>query len=250
MATKPAVVIVPGAWHVPDHYEPFAKRLRTAGYETVIVRNPSVSVSRDPGNMLRKDAMVTCDVMKKLVNDETKDVVIIMHSYGGVSGSDAAAMLCEWLGTYGQPDHGRVRRMVYLAAHVLEKGEPMLGTGRVINHLDVNEKGMMVHQKPYERYYADISEQEAQAPLDLTVPMAYSAFTTPTTYAGWRDYGIPCTYIKCLKDNAVPVEMCDKYIARLREGGVDLKVEELDVGHSPFWIDPDGLMELIVRVIE
>ncbi len=128
--------------HVPDHYEPFAKHLRTAGYETVIVRNPSVSVARDPGNMLRKDAMVTCDVMKKLVNDETKDVVMIMHSYGGISGSDAAAMLCDWLETYGQPDHGRIRRMVYLAAHVLEKGEPMLGTGRVINHIDLSEVGL------------------------------------------------------------------------------------------------------------
>lgn len=92
--------------------------------------------------MLRKDAMVTCDVMKKLVNDETKDVVMIMHSYGGISGSDAAAMLCDWLETYGQPDHGQIRRMVYLAAHVLEKGEPMLGTGRVINHIDLSEVGL------------------------------------------------------------------------------------------------------------
>lgn len=32
--------------------------------------------------MLRKDAMVTCDVARKLVNDETKDVVLVMHSYG------------------------------------------------------------------------------------------------------------------------------------------------------------------------
>ena len=88
---------------------------------------------------MRKDAMVTSDVIKKLINDETKDVILIMHSYGGISGSEAAAMTCDWLAKYGQPDHGRIRRLVYLAAHVLEKGEPMLGTGRVINHLDISD---------------------------------------------------------------------------------------------------------------
>src|ERR1700761_4019504 len=105
MATdKPAIVIVPGAWHVPEHYEPIAKLFREADYETLAVRHPSVSVSRDPGNMLQKDARVGSDVLRKLVNDEGKDVVVIMHSYGGLSGSDAVAMLYEWMKTYGQPD--------------------------------------------------------------------------------------------------------------------------------------------------
>jgi pimeloyl-ACP methyl ester carboxylesterase len=89
--------------------------------------------------MLRKDATVTCDVVKKLVNDETKDVVLVMHSYGGIAGSEAAAMLHDWLQLNGQPDHGRIRRLVYLAAHVLEKGEPFFVPGRVIPNLDINE---------------------------------------------------------------------------------------------------------------
>lgn len=88
--------------------------------------------------MLRKDATVTCDVMRKLLNDETKDVVLVMHSYGGISGSEAVAMVKRWLDVYGQPDHGKVRRLVYLAAHVVEKGEALMGGGRTLNVANFN----------------------------------------------------------------------------------------------------------------
>jgi hypothetical protein len=108
---------------------------------------------------------------------------------------------------------------------------------------------MVTHTKPYERYYADISIEEAKEPLELMQPMAYSAFTTPTQYAGWKDYGIPCTYIKCLKDNAVTERLWEPYLALMREAGVDLTVEEMDIGHSPFWIAPKDLADLLARVI-
>lgn len=250
MATRqPAVVIVPGAWHVPEHYEPAAKLLRNAGYETVVVRHPSVSVQRDPGNMLRKDSTVAADVMRKLVNDEGKDVVVVMHSYGGVSGSEAAAMLSEWLPAHSIPEAGRIRRLVYLAAHVIEKGVSFQGSGRIIPNVDTSERGMMVHRQPYERYYADTTREHAQPALDRLAPMAQSAMTTPTVYAGWKDYGIPCTYIRCLNDAAVTGDLCDLYIKRLKDSGVDTTVEELDAGHSPFWIGPEELLQVLKRVL-
>lgn len=91
--------------------------------------------------MLRKDATVTCDVLRKLLNDELKDVVLVMHSYGGMSGSEAVAMVERWLGVYGQQGHGRVRRMVFLAAHVVGKGEALMGGGRTLNvaSFDISE---------------------------------------------------------------------------------------------------------------
>ena len=111
------------------------------------------------------------------------------------------------------------------------------------------QKGMMAPLSPYERYYADISLASAQPALDLCQPMAHSAFTSPTTYCGWEDYGIPCTYVKCLKDQAVGEEFWEKYIKRMRESGVEVGVEELGCGHSPFWVAPDQLVEVVERVL-
>ena len=79
------------------------------------------------------------------------------------------------------------------------------------NSTDYWKDGMTTHLKPYERYYGDVSREKAEAALSILQPMAKSAFTTPTSYAGWRDYGIPCTYVKCLQDQAVVQEVCDMY---------------------------------------
>lgn len=108
---------------------------------------------------------------------------------------------------------------------------------------------MSVHRAPYERYYGDISREKAEPALALLQPMANSVFTTPTLFAGWKDYGIPCTYIKCLQDVGVTPALCEKYIARMKEVGVDVDVESLDTSHSPFWSAPDALFGTLKRVL-
>lgn len=80
-------------------------------------------------------------------------------------------------------------------------------------------------------------------------PMAHSVFTTPTLYEGWRDYDIPCTYIRCLQDVGVTGDVCDMYIKRLQEAGVEVSAEALDTSHSPFWSAPEALSEMLQRVI-
>jgi hypothetical protein len=111
------------------------------------------------------------------------------------------------------------------------------------------QRGMVSHKTPYERYYYDTSQEAAQPALDLIQPMAYSAMTSTTEHTGWKDFGIPCTYITCLNDIAVPVEQCEKYITRMREAGVDVTTEEIGGGHSPFWIKPEELARILVRVV-
>lgn len=108
----------------------------------------------------------------------------------------------------------------------------------------------MKHRYPKDRYYNDVSEEDARPALDMIQPMTYSAFTTPTRYTGWKDYGTRNVYIKCLKDNAVTNQMWDPYIARWKEEGIDHEAVELDTSHSPFWSEPDTLLEVLKKVLE
>ena len=140
-AEKPVIVFVPGAWHIPAHYEPAAKLLRDAGYEVALLRHPSVSVSRDPGNIMNKDARVVADNIRKFVGTTQgpgQEAVLVMHSYGGISGSEAAAIVSEELRSNPDPNAGRITRLVFLAAHVLEKGMSFESSGRDISDLDIN----------------------------------------------------------------------------------------------------------------
>lgn len=133
---KPAIVIAHGAWHVPAHYEPMAKPLREAGYEVIVPKHQSIGRDSDPGNALQKDAAAVADILRQQLSSG-KDVILVMHSYGGISGSDAVGMLYE--GQNGAPGPGRLLRLVYLAAHILPKGEAFLGSGRSVPNIEKNE---------------------------------------------------------------------------------------------------------------
>ena len=141
---KPAVVFVPGAWHIPAHYEPILKRLRDAGYEVSALRHPSCTVKSDPGNIFREDAKTVADTIRPVLNSG-KDAVVIMHSYGGVSGPEGAAIVCEEQRSNPDPKAGRVKRLVFLAAHMLEKGESFEEARGRIPNLDISEVGQPFH---------------------------------------------------------------------------------------------------------
>lgn len=103
---------------------------------------------------------------------------------------------------------------------------------------------------PYERYYHEVSREDAEPALNLLQRMATSAFETPTKYAGWKDYGYPVTFIKCSQDAAVTPEMCDGYIAKMKEAGVDVDVETIDAGHCAHFTAPSAVVGVIEKIAE
>lgn len=80
--SKPAIVLVHGAWHNPTHWDRVATPLRKGGYEVKAPQLPSVGVSKDPGGALSKDAETVADAIRTYTS-QGRDVVVVMHSYGG-----------------------------------------------------------------------------------------------------------------------------------------------------------------------
>ena len=91
MAAKPALVIVHGAWHVPAHYQEIADQLRRKGFEDVhCPRLPSATETLPlPATAnLERDTAAIKSVIKQLV-ESGQYVIVLMHSYGGVVGTNA-----------------------------------------------------------------------------------------------------------------------------------------------------------------
>lgn len=109
---------------------------------------------------------------------------------------------------------------------------------------------MTMHQDPYNRYYHEVSREDAEPALNLLQRMATSAFETPTKYEGWKDYGLPVTYIKCSKDTAVPPDLCDTYIAKMKDAGVEVDVETIDAGHCAHFTAPSDVVGVIEKMME
>lgn len=93
MSQKPTIVFVPGAWFKATAYADFLKALQDAGFPVSASDYPSLDPPAEEA--VKTDCKADTDhlrekVLVPLVNHEEKDVVVVMHSYGGMPGSGAA----------------------------------------------------------------------------------------------------------------------------------------------------------------
>lgn len=119
---KPTILLVPGAWFPPSAYNAFSQAVRNAGYPTECASYPSLN----PEDPMHADAAAdTSSILRNylipLINIAEKDVVIVMHSYGGIPGSGAAT----GLGKATRKQEGRkggVVGLVHSSGFVLPEG--------------------------------------------------------------------------------------------------------------------------------
>ena len=122
----PTVVIVPAACQTPAHYQLLASALLDANFPVAVIPLPSVGASPGLENF-DKDVGAIRKVVNSLV-DDGNEVVVLLHSYGGLPGS--AAM--KGLGTNDRLREGKkggVKRLVYVSSYVLMEGEALPGKG-------------------------------------------------------------------------------------------------------------------------
>jgi alpha-beta hydrolase superfamily lysophospholipase len=126
MAKKPSLVFCPGAWHLPSCFTPTVDLLSAAGYNTSLVSLPSVgSELRGEEPLQNWDADVAAVRATVLSHvNRGEDVVLIVHSYGGLVGSEAAKGLDRK--NRDKPGQGAIVAMVYLAALALDVGQSIL----------------------------------------------------------------------------------------------------------------------------
>ena len=118
--SKPTIVLIPGAWHTPASYGRLVPFLHEAGYPTVSAALPSVGASPGLPDFSQDVAAVQAVVTQ--LTDGGKEVVVVMHSYGAVPGTEALRGLGR-KERLADGKAGGVVRLVYIAAMVLRKGE-------------------------------------------------------------------------------------------------------------------------------
>lgn len=119
---KPTIVFVHGAWHNPSCWDATRKELEKHSYSSVapslpsVGRSPSVTSHHEDTAVVRKE-------LERLVVSEGKEVVLVMHSYGGIAGSEAV----NGLEKAGRKEKGGVISALFIAAFLVPKGNSLLG---------------------------------------------------------------------------------------------------------------------------
>ncbi|KAI7220164.1 hypothetical protein KC333_g2545 [Hortaea werneckii] len=260
---RPTIILVHGAYHRPSHFDKLASCLQRAGYEVEAVDLPSVGIEQDPGDALRRDTKAVLLAIEKLTNED-KNVVLFMHSYGGVCGSEAAASFLTQRHRTSQPNqpHGTITRLIYLNADILPQGQSWLDTHTPTKHplianlpITLNKtSNMLTFLEPQKYFYTPTtSPLEAEIASSTLRPMAISAFSQKPEFDAsrtWAAHRIPVSYVGCKQDGMLPWEMQQEYVAGLRAEGVSVSSTWLEYDHSPFVSHAEEVAQLIEVAID
>jgi len=198
---KPSIVFVAGAFSRFDAYTLTTNILEQEGYEVTPVTLPSVGASPPHETMTEEVSTIREATMKRL--DEGKDVVLVMHSWAGVPGSEAMKGLSK---AAREKDglKGGVVRLVYLTAVVLEvglHGQSFMG-GEPFPWMRL-EADKRVYVRDPVAFFSELNAETQKSMIEKLESHSWGPFITETTYAAYRD--IPSTYLICENDNIIPV---------------------------------------------
>jgi pimeloyl-ACP methyl ester carboxylesterase len=122
MATKPLVYILHGAWHGPAYFEDVKSKLQTLGYTMMCPQQPSTGANPPLATLYDDAAHVRAEL--EVLIEHGQEVVLVMHSYGGMVGTQAAVGLGkEERMRRGQS--GGIVRLFYACAFLLPLGSDL-----------------------------------------------------------------------------------------------------------------------------
>ena len=246
MAELPAIVLVPGAFHHPSQYAELQSILESAGYPTTTVDLPSTGGPKPLDGAL-PDFQAVHDACKTHI-DSGLDVILAMHSYGGVAGSGGAKGLRPQ-----DTENGKgIIALAYFAAFILDEGSNLVDTfggghapwARL--HKDIGSAGWVYpNNTPFEPgtlFYNDCSGEVQDGNVSKLRVWSEAAAHTKMPYAAWKE--IESSYLVCTLDNACPAQPVQGMFAE-KIRGVSGRVEYLEASHSPFLSKPNELARFI-----
>ena len=122
--SKPTIVLVPGAWHTPEHYSALLAAFQSRGFPTLSKKLPSVGARNPLDKDTASDAEFIRDNVLLPLLDDGKDVVLLMHSYGGCPGGAAAKGLSKAERLAANKSGGLIG-LVFMCAFVANEGDSL-----------------------------------------------------------------------------------------------------------------------------
>lgn len=123
------ILLVQGSFQIPEVYGKLVDSLEAQGFPTIHPRLPSCSNVDDldfPKRSLIDDALVIRSELVRLVEYMNKTVVVVMHSYGGLVGSEAVPEELSYSKRRAQGLTGGVIHLFFFTAFMLNEGQSVL----------------------------------------------------------------------------------------------------------------------------
>ncbi|KAI1394285.1 alpha/beta-hydrolase [Hypoxylon trugodes] len=246
-SSKPTILLIQGAFQLPEVYRKLTDALGEKGYPTVHPPLPSITDDGDRplgSKDLNDDTLKIQQELKRLVEVESRTVIVLMHSYGGLVGSSGIPEEFSWskrkeagLGP------GGVLHLFYFSAFVLPQNASVLSVIGEGDGGEIRPGNRFRVKNAAEGLYSDLSRDEAEYWASKIVDQSYAVQETKMALAAY-EY-IPSTYLICTNDKALPPE-----IQEVCAKTAGAKVLKIDSGHSPMLDRTEQLVGIITTTVD
>ncbi|TGO38450.1 hypothetical protein BHYA_0075g00220 [Botrytis hyacinthi] len=239
---KATIVVVQGTFHTPVAYEALRKHLTSLGHLTIHPILPSCTNIEDPGFpsiTLTDDALsVRLEIISQ-VEYENNLVLVAMHSYGGLVGSEAIPE--ELTYTYRKA-RGLSGGVIHLA-FILAVGQSVLGAFGESPNNDIRPDGRFGILNGASILYNDLSDSDAKYWESQLGLQSYNVQKTKLTRAAYTY--LPSTYPICENDQAAPSKYQEMFAST-----AGTQIDRCNVGHSAMLSQTALLAEKISTAAE
>jgi pimeloyl-ACP methyl ester carboxylesterase len=258
MSTKPTLVFVPGAWHRAETWAKLTSILdKQHQYKCISVSLPSTK--SDPTATLKDDIDATRDAIQAETT-QGHDVVVVMHSYGGIPGQSAIKGLTRPKGTDATTStstatqSGHVIGLIIIASGFVVGGKSFLDhTGGVppptwkLNY-DTGYAEYVADAR--EMFYHDLPEEEGKEWVGKLMNHSLKTLTEGGEhgYAGWMD--VPVWYIATTEDKSLPIEAQRMFVQMAKDAGGDVTLREVESSHSPMLSRPEETAGIVFDAVK
>lgn len=233
---KETFLFVHGAWHGGWCWETIEPALRALGYNTIAPDLPGHGERKEP--ISEQTLKSYADEIVKILQEQEEPVILVGHSMGGAVITEAAEKCPE-----------KVKKLVYLAAFMLEPSQSVNGLDNGIRPIDLVARSQDGKTAPWappqvERFSVDCTEEIRQQLYPRLCPEAIAPLVTGVHYTPERWGQIRRFYIACDDDMAATPEAVEQMLAY----NPCEAVYHLKADHLAFYSAPEKLTKVLDEI--
>ena len=245
---KPTVVITPGSFSPSSLYSTMISQLSSHGYLALAISLPSVGrrLEAAPAS-LAKDAAHIRSVTAQLA-DEGKDIILAMHSYGGILGTESAHGLAKADRQANGISSG-ITRLVYFKSFLVEEGQSLRDmTGATPESVPIQD-GYVIIGEQIKALYApfvssDLPFEEGLEWVWKMVEHSSASFDGRLSFPVYKY--IPVTYLICENEKVVTPDLQRRMVETAKRGStMEVHVVSCTAGHGVNISMPEAAVEAI-----
>ncbi|RYP89246.1 hypothetical protein DL770_004465 [Monosporascus sp. CRB-9-2] len=252
-----AFVIVPGSFCKIAFYDTLIAHLHEQGHDARAVELLSANDgTRQPAATMEDDAAHIKAAITAILDDESnpRDVVVLMHSYGGIPGSSALKGLSK-ADRSAQGKGTAVVGIVYMGSFIVPLGQSVRDTmgDAMPPEYKASQPGQYLQSISAELaplIFNDLeSPEEVAKYYSVMTRQSSDSFDGKLSYEAWKD--IPSVQMVPEKDIIVPAQLQKAmYEQAVAAGGKITQIFLQDIGHAPNVSVTNLIAEEMVKLAE